>query len=153
MTLLYSQIDLHRPAHRARRPESGSSVHARPVDAPSSIGQISFTLTNAHVTGALAVSDVCMISMRSEVIHGGRRFNLTRFLQTKQEYSEGVWVIESDEVEILGYGLSQIEAEQSFSAQFAATWDSIAGEDDEILTQDAQELKRLFLSIVSEVVE
>jgi len=73
----------------------------------------------------------------TELTRRGRTFEFSRGLHIRVLEEDGGWAFESDDPELMGFGLTRSEAEQSFCVDFAACWDEIACQDDERLTQDA----------------
>jgi hypothetical protein len=84
----------------------------------------------------------------TELTRRGRTFEFSRGLQIRVLEEDGGWAYESDDPELMGFGLTRSDAEQSFCVDFAACWDEIACQDDGKLTQDAIELKQRLLALV-----
>jgi len=84
----------------------------------------------------------------TELTRRGRTFELNRELHIRVLEEDGGWAFESDDPELMGFGLTRSEAEQSFCVDFAACWDEIACKDDDMLTQDAIEMKQSLLALV-----
>jgi hypothetical protein len=87
----------------------------------------------------------------TELTRRGRTFEFSRELHIRVLEEEGGWAFESDDPELMGFGLTRSEAEQSFCVDFAACWDEIACQDDEMLTQDATEMKQSLLALVKAI--
>jgi len=87
----------------------------------------------------------------TELTYRGRTFEFNRGVHIRVLKEDGGWAFESDDPELMGFGLTRAEAELTFCVDFAACWDGIACQDDEILTQDAIELKLLLLALVKGV--
>ena len=85
------------------------------------------------------------------VENSGRKFTLRSGLEIISQFDGEVWSIESEDLDILGYGYNEIEAKESFDIQFAATWDAIVQESDDALTIDAQLIKRKMQQVVAKV--
>jgi hypothetical protein len=84
----------------------------------------------------------------TELTYRGRTFEFNRGIHIRVLKEDGGWAFESDDPELMGFGLTRAEAEASFCFGFGFKWDQIACEDDEILTLDAMELKRALLALV-----
>jgi hypothetical protein len=84
----------------------------------------------------------------TELTRRDRTFEFSRGLHIRVLEEDGGWAYESDDPELMGFGLTRPDAEQSFCVDFAACWDEIACRDDGALTQDAIELKRKLLALV-----
>ena len=69
---------------------------------------------------------------------------------TVNEHSGG-WTCESPDLNLIGYGGDEDQARHEFETEFGLAWDGIASEQDDLLTLDAQELKRKMLNLVESV--
>jgi len=87
----------------------------------------------------------------TELTYRGRTFEFNRGVHIRVLKEDGGWAFESDDPELMGFGLTRAEAELTFCVDFAACWDGIACQDDEILTKDAIDLKLLLLALVKGV--
>jgi hypothetical protein len=83
-----------------------------------------------------------------ELTYRGRTFEFNREMHIRVLEEDGGWAYESDDPEIMGYGLTRTEAELTFCLGFAAQWNDLACEEDGKLTQGAREVKRGLLALV-----
>jgi hypothetical protein len=84
-----------------------------------------------------------------ELTYKGRTFEFNREIRIRVLEEDGGWAFESDDPEIMGFGLTRAEAEFTFCLGFAAQWDDLAcEEDDNRLTLDAIEVKHALLALV-----
>jgi hypothetical protein len=85
-----------------------------------------------------------------ELTYKGRTFEFNREIHVRVLEEDGGWAFESDDPEIMGFGLTRAEAEFTYCLGFAAQWDDLAcEEDDNRLTLDAIEVKHALLALVS----
>jgi hypothetical protein len=84
----------------------------------------------------------------TELGYVNRKFVFNKNLAVCVTQENGSWVFESDEPKLMGFGEKRDDAELAFRQDFVAYWDYIAQEDDENLTQDAIEMKRVLLDLV-----
>lgn len=87
----------------------------------------------------------------SNLIYDNRRFHLNQPIQIYPVFHEGVWVHEYEPLRISAFGHLRHESLQAFKMEFAACWDQLAKEEDDNLTEDAQDLKKQLLAIVRNV--
>ncbi len=87
----------------------------------------------------------------SNLIYDNRRFHLNQPIQINPVFHEGVWVHEYEPLRISALGHLRHESLQAFKMEFAACWDQLAEEEDDNLTEDAQDLKKQLLAIVRTV--
>jgi hypothetical protein len=109
--------------------------------------------TAEAATGCVAVAlDKTVLSSENlawtELTRRGRTFEFNREIHIRVLEEDGGWAFESDDPELMGFGLTRSDAEQSFCVDFAACWDEIACQDDGKLTEDAIGLKRKLLALV-----
>ena len=87
----------------------------------------------------------------NNLLYHNRRFHLRQPIQITPVFHEGVWVHEYEPLKIFAFGHSRHESLHAFKMEFSACWDQLAQEEDNNLTEDAQDLKRLLLSLVQNV--
>lgn len=80
-----------------------------------------------------------------------RRFILKKPIRILPDVMDGVWVHGYEPLGILAYGRTRSGSLEAFRMEFAVLWDEYAQEEDENLTDDAQELKRAINDLVSSV--
>jgi hypothetical protein len=80
-----------------------------------------------------------------------RRFILKKPIRILPDVMDGVWVHEYEPLGIIAYGRTRSESLEAFRMEFAVLWDEYAQEEDENLTDDAQELKRAINELVASV--
>ncbi|MCX5854986.1 MAG: hypothetical protein NTZ24_10565 [Deltaproteobacteria bacterium] len=81
----------------------------------------------------------------------GKMFNLVHPIACVIEKQEDHFVIDDEGLGIFVYGGSREDVIQEFSYDFATLWDCIAQEEDSLLTQDAQTIKKKLLELVRKV--
>lgn len=87
----------------------------------------------------------------NNLIYDNRRFHLNQPIQINPVFHEGVWVHEYEPLRMYAFGHLRHESLQAFKMEFAACWDQLAEEEDNNLTEDAQDLKRQLLALVRTV--
>jgi hypothetical protein len=103
------------------------------------------TLDRAEAPAAVLSSETLRWK---ELTYRGRTFEFNREIHIRALEEDGGWAYESDDPELMGYGLTREEAELTFCLDFAAQWDDLACEEDGRLTLDAREVKRDLLALV-----
>jgi hypothetical protein len=80
--------------------------------------------------------------------HEGRRYNLKDPLTVLVEHDEGTWVYRNDEINLWGYASRRADAVRELHSTFDYLWHELAEEDDAVLDEKAQILKRKLLAMV-----
>ena len=77
-----------------------------------------------------------------------REFILKKRLHAVLSYEDGLFFVEDERFNILGYGPTRREAVRAFQRCFEFLWHEYAEADDRELTSDAKRLKETLQSIV-----
>lgn len=98
------------------------------------------------------ITDVETVSMEplrlTRFEHEGRRHELKEPLMVLVEHSEDTWLYHNDEINLWGYARRRADAIRELHETFDYLWQSFAEEDDDVLDEKAQLLKRKLLSMV-----
>jgi hypothetical protein len=87
-----------------------------------------------------------------EIRNNGRIFRLNEPLYLSRYAENGYIYLESKLLSTIGYGQSLASAAEDFQEEFAVLWDAVAQCEDELLTREAQIVKRNLLKAVNAVV-
>jgi len=80
-----------------------------------------------------------------------RLFRFKNLLVVEVHEDSGGFTHECPELQMIAYGVTEDQSLREFEIEFGLAWDAIAGESDEALTLDAQELKQKLLNLVASV--
>lgn len=99
-----------------------------------------------------SITDVDTVSMEPLRImrfeHAGRQYRLKAPLTVLVEHSEGTWIYHNEEINLWGYARRRADAIRELHETFDYLWQSFAEEDDDVLDEKAQLLKRKLLAMV-----
>lgn len=112
-------------------------------------------VVDAYTSPMTAVSDIMKYQALGGLVeslsYNGQTFHLAEPLSLSVRHEDSWWMHEHDELKIFAHGTTIAESLAQFALQFDAAWTYIAQADDEQLTEDAQELKQLLLSLVARI--
>ena len=114
-----------------------------------------FRLVGAYTLAMTATADIAKYESLGGLVttlsYNGRTFHLAAPLSLSVRHEDSWWLHEHDDLKIFAHGATIRDSLNQFALQFDAAWTYIAQEPDEGLTEGAQELKQLLLSLVSHV--
>jgi hypothetical protein len=82
---------------------------------------------------------------------GKQAFSLRRAITLKESQEGGYWIYSYKPLGITAYGQTKRDSLSAFAMELSSAWHRIAQQPDEMLTQDAQVLKRKLIRWVSSV--
>jgi len=84
----------------------------------------------------------------TRLIYENREFVFNYELVVNVRGDENIWVFESEELGLIGFGNDRQDAYTAFCQDFAACWDNIAIADDDTLAEDALDMKAALKALV-----
>jgi hypothetical protein len=83
------------------------------------------------------------------ISNDGRQFHLSSKLTVSVSQEENMVILETKTLPIIAYGETLEQASAAFQEHFSFIWESIAQQPDEVLSPDAQDIKRTQRGMVS----
>jgi len=90
----------------------------------------------------------CKELVMTELTYEGRTFEFNRPLRVRVLEKDGGWTFECDDPELIGFGHTRAEAEETFCLGFTVQWDDLVCSKDGRLTEDAKEIASKLLALV-----
>jgi len=79
--------------------------------------------------------------------HAGVRYNLRKPVPIHEEFTDGLWVLHNEALNLWGHGEHREDALHELQENFAYLWKELAEEGDEVLDEKAKAIKQALLDI------
>ena len=84
----------------------------------------------------------------TKLTYEGRTFEFNRDIHVRVIQEDGGWAFECDDPELMGFGHTREEAEETFCLGFAVQWDDLVCSKHGKLTEDAKEMASKLKALV-----